>query len=381
MAIKVDKLEQAAKAEEKKVPSLVMELLNRDIKLFGGSFGDKKKEKFYSELQTLLNAGVDIKSVLEIIEQSQAKEDDQALIQSIRESIVKGNLLNEALKESGKFTDYEVNSIKIGEESGKLSEVLYSLHTYFERQIEQKRLVINAVSYPAIVLFTSFGAVFFLMRFVVPMFKDLFKRFNTDLPTVTQWVLGVSEFLTNYFWLILLVIVASVITLISQRKQEWYMRLSSSVLLKVPFFGELVRKIHLAKFCQSLGLLISAKTPVVRSLNLTKGMVDFYPIASVIDEIEREITMGVPLNQCLAKHPVFDKKMLALVKVGEEANQLDKMFDKLYKQYSDEAKYQLNLIGTIVEPVMIVFLGGIVAIILVAMYLPLFKLSSGIYPQ
>lgn len=381
MAINIDKIEQAAKADEKKRPSPVMELLNRDIKLFGSSFGDKKKEKFYSELQTLLNAGVDIKTVLEIIEQSQAKEDDQALIQSIRESIVKGNLLNEALRESGKFTDYEVNSIKIGEESGKLSEVLYSLQTYFERQIEQKRLVINAISYPAIVLFTSFGAVFFLMRFVVPMFKDLFKRFNTDLPTVTQWVLGVSEFLTNYFWLILLVVAASAITLISQRKQEWYMRLTSSILLRVPFFGELVRKIHLAKFCQSLGLLISAKTPVVRSLTLTKGMVDFYPIASAIDEIEREVTMGVPLNQCLAKYPVFDKKMLALLKVGEEANQLDKMFDKLYKQYSDEARHQLNLIGTIVEPVMIVFLGGIVAIILVAMYLPLFKLSSGIYPQ
>ncbi len=381
MAIKIDKLEKAAKAEEKKGPSPVMEFLNRDIKLFGSNFGDKKKEKFYSELQTLLNAGVDIKSVLEIIEQSQAKAEDRELIENIRESLVKGSLLNEALKETGKFTDYEINSIKIGEESGKLSEVLYSLQTYFERQIEQKRLVINAISYPTIVLFTSFGAVFFLMRFVVPMFKDLFKRFNTDLPTVTQWVLGVSEFFTNYFWIVLLVIVASTITLISQRKKEWYLKLTSTILLRVPFFGELVRKIHLAKFCQSLGLLISAKTPMVRSLSLTKGMVDFYPIASAIDEIEAEVTRGIPLSQCLAKYPVFDKKMLALVKVGEEANQLDKMFDKLYKQYSDEAKYQLNLIGTIVEPVMIVFLGGIVAIILVAMYLPLFKLSSGIYPQ
>lgn len=379
LAIKIDHIQQAKKSNKEKKASPVSEFLNKDIKLFKSKFSDKKKEKFYSELQTLLKAGIDIRSALELIEDSQTKESDKLLISDIKEFIVKGGTFNKALKSNSVFTPYEFNSIRIGEESGRLLDVLANIQAYYQRQIEQKRLVINALSYPVIVLLTAFGAVFFLMRFVVPMFKDLFARFNSDLPMVTKVVLSISGFIGDYSLMVILLSIALFVLLYSQRKKEWYLKLSSNLLLRIPYIGDLVKKIHLSRFCQTLSLLISAKTPIVDSLRLTQEMLEYYPIKSSLQEIQERVTKGEALNRCMSDYGIYDKKMIALIRVGEEANQLDKMFDKLYYQYSDETKYQLNLLGTIVEPLMIVFLGGIVAIILIAMYLPLFQLSSGIH--
>lgn len=379
MAIKIDNIPQVKKTTKEKKASPIAEFLNKDIKLLKSKFSDKKKEKLYSELQTLLKAGIDIRSALELIEDSQSKESDKLLINKIKEFIVKGGTFNEALKNNDVFTPYEFNSIKIGEESGRLLDVLSNIQAYYQRQIEQKRLVVNALSYPVIVLLTAFGAVFFLMRFVVPMFKDLFARFNADLPTVTKLVLSISGFIGDYSLIVIFLSIGFFVLLYFQRKKEWYLKLSSAILLRIPYIGNLVRKIHLARFCQTLSLLISAKTPIVNSLKLTQEMLDFYPIKSSLQEIQERVTKGDLLNNCMSDYSIYDKKMIALIRVGEEANQLDKMFDKLYNQYNEETKYQLNLLGTIVEPLMIVFLGGIVAIILVAMYLPLFKLSSGIH--
>ena len=176
----------------------VFDFLNKDIRLFENQLNDKKKERFYSELNILFSAGVDIKTALELIEEEQLKKADKELFGNIRELIVNGGSLSEAIRTTGKFSTYEYYSIKIGEESGRLPEVLEELAVFFSKKIRQKRLVLNALSYPSIVFLTAFGAIFFMMKFIVPMFADVFLRFGGDLPYITKLIIKISKAFSLY---------------------------------------------------------------------------------------------------------------------------------------------------------------------------------------
>lgn len=352
------------------------ELLTRDISLGGNAFGDRKKEMFYLELNILLTAGIDIRSSLEMIEEEQTADKDRRLIAAVKNSLVAGSTLSEAVRNTGKFTDYEYYSLQIGEESGKLPVILKELSGYFQKKIRQRRQIISAFTYPAIVLSTSLAAVFFMLHFIVPMFAEVFRRFGGDLPFITKAVLGASRAASRYGSLGCLLAVAGFLLLRSQRKKDWYRRTATGLLLRLPFLGEMLRKIYLARFCHAMTLLIASKIPILRATALIKKMIGFYPIEASLDKVEADIMNGEPLHKALAAFPVYSKRMVSLVKVGEEVNQLDVFFDKIAQQYSEEVEHQTQLIGSLVEPFMIIFLGIIVGFILVAMYLPLFQMST-----
>ena len=175
-----------------------LDFLNKDIKLFNSGLSDKKKERFYSEMTILFTAGVDVKTALELIEEEQTKNSDKELFGKIREMVIEGRSISSAIEQTGKFSAYEYYSLQIGEESGKLSEVLKDLAGFFAGKIKQKRQIVNALSYPSVILLTAFGAIFFMMRFVVPMFADIFKRFKGDLPAITKLVIRISGWFADY---------------------------------------------------------------------------------------------------------------------------------------------------------------------------------------
>lgn len=356
----------------------LMSILNKDISLFGTGWNDKKKEKFYAELNILFSAGIDIKTALDIIEEQQTKEADKDVINSIKTFLVNGGSLSEALKQTGKFSDYEYYSLKIGEESGRLTEILQDLASYYSIKIKQGRQVMNALSYPIIVLVTAFGAVFFMLKFVVPMFADVFKRFKTELPMMTQIVIKISNAFSEYFFIVFILFLLSAVILFRKRQKEWFRKSSSQLVLKTPVIGAIVHKVYLARFCHSLHLLIGAKTPLLEALNLVKKMVGFYPIEVSIDTISKDILNGSNLHDSMMNYPIYDKRMISLIKVAEEVNKLDLIFEKLTKQYTDEVEHQTSLLSSLLEPILIVFLGFIIAFILVAMYLPLFQLSTAV---
>lgn len=351
-------------------------LLNKDIKLFGESFGNKKKELFYSELSVLISSGVDFKTALEIIEDEQQKEKDKKLMKKIHLSVVGGKSFSEAIFETDQFSEYEYYSIKIGEESGQIIKVLNELSGYFSKRIKQKRQLINALTYPIVITCTAIGAVVFMITFIVPMFADVFKRFNGDLPALTKIIISASNYLSNYILYYLLVLIFFIFILYKSSHTETYKKISSKLLLKMPIFGELFQKIYLARFCQSMNLLIGSKTPITQSIDLVKKMVGFYPLEKSLEEINQRIIKGESLSKCLSEYPIYTKKLVSLIKVAEEINQMDVMFDKLAKQYMDEVEHQTSIIGTLLEPLIIIFLGALVAIILIAMYLPMFQLST-----
>lgn len=352
------------------------DFLNKEIKFFGSSFGDKKKERFYSELAILFTSGVDIRSALELIEEEQTKEKDKLLFSKIKDSITSGAGLSAAIENTGMFSAYEYYSIQIGEESGRLTEVLQELSIFFGKKIQQKRQLTSALSYPAVLLVTSFGVLFFMMKFMVPMFSDVFKRFKGDLPYFTKLIIRLSDAFENYSLYFFIILTLLIIFLYSQRQTIWLRKTSANVLLRTPVIGSMVSKIYLARFCQSMNLLISAKTPLVKAIDLVKKMVGFYPIEASLDIIQEDIMKGQSLHTSLAKFKIYNKRMISLIKVAEEVNQLDTMFSKLAKQYSDEVDHQTSILGSLIEPIMIIFIGLLVGIILVAMYLPMFQMSS-----
>lgn len=356
----------------------IQELLNKDIQLFGSSFNAKKKEALYSELNILLVAGLDVQKSLKLIEDGLKKKKDKALINEIRENLVGGLGLSDAFVKTQKFSEYEVYSIKIGEETGRLNTVLEELTIFYAKSAKFRQQLIGALSYPAFISGFSIMVVFFLLRYLVPLFSDVYKRFGGNLPKLTQYIVSLSDWLSKYSGLLVLSIAAVFIILFWQKQEVWFRRLSSNFLVKLPIFGSIVKKIYLARFCQSMSLLLGSKVSLLNVIELVRKMVGFYPIEMSLLMVEREILNGSLLNEALAKSKFYPPQLIALIKVGEEAGNLDMMFNKLAVQYNQDVDDRTKVIGTLIEPILIITLGFVVGVVLIAMYLPLFQMSTGL---
>jgi type IV pilus assembly protein PilC len=354
----------------------LLDLLGREISFGSIELPDKKKEYLYLELSALLLAGINLKSALELMSADQQKENDQKLYAAIQSAVLGGDSFSAALKKTDKFSLYEVFSLQIGEESGKLVEVLQDLAKYYKSKIMQRRKIISALTYPLIVLSTSLGAVFFMLKFVVPMFADVFKRFGGKLPWITEKIMGISLGLERYFWIMLLLVLTSAAAVYSIRKTQRYRAFISQVVLRIPVAGDMVQKIYLARFCNSMRLLISAKLPLLQAIALIRQMISYYPLESSLQKVEKDIMSGRSLHESLQQFPIYPPKMIQLIKIGEETNQMDTFFARIADQYVEEIEYKSATLSSVMEPLIIIFLGLIVGTILISMYLPLMQMSN-----
>ncbi|MGY3214540.1 type II secretion system F family protein [Mucilaginibacter sp. HD30] len=354
----------------------ISSFLNREISFGSKELPDKKKEYLYMELSSLLQAGINLKSSLELVAADQQKPQDKDLFRQIQEAVLKGTALSNALQQTGKFSLYEVYSLQIGEETGKIIEVLADLAKYYQSKIRQRRKIVSALTYPCIVMATSLGAVFFMLKFVVPMFGDVFKRFGGELPWITAKILDMSQALENSFSYIVLIFGAITVFIAESRNKQWFRCRASAVILKVPIVGSLVQKIYLARFANVMRLLINARLPLLRAIALIRQMISYYPVEASLLKIEQEIMNGKSLHQSMQQFDIYPSKMIQLIKVGEETNQLDHFFGKISEQYVEEVEFKTAALSSLMEPLIIVFLGLMVGVILVAMYLPLFQMSN-----
>src|SRR5665213_2884677 len=235
---------KAVKSAPKDENGGLIALLNRDISFGSKELNDKKKEYLYLELSSLLQAGIDLKTSFELMTDDQQKERDKELYKRIQHAVLSGTAFSEALHQTGKFSLYETFSLQIGEESGKLVEVLGDLAKFYQQKIKQRRKIISSMSYPVIVMSTSLGAVFFMLKFVVPMFGSVFKRFGGHLPWITEKIIGVSNAMSNNFWKGALLLILVVAFILFTRKTERFREIFSKILLRTPLVGNLVRKIY-----------------------------------------------------------------------------------------------------------------------------------------
>lgn len=340
------------------------------------TFSDKAKEEFYKEFASLLDSGIDIQRTLSILVEEQSNKKVLAILEQVLESLVTGSSLSEALKETGHFTAYEYQSIKIGEETGRLHIILTHLSEYFTNKVKLRRQLVSVFTYPAFVIVITIGVLYFMLNSVVPMFEDVFDQFGQELPTLTQKIIGVSKHFSTFLMYFLLALLAIIVYGYSQRKEPWFRSFTSTAVLRMPIFGKLMKKIYLARTCQSLSLLLGSKTPLVTSISLVEEMIGFYPLEKALENIRGEIVKGGSFHSGLAQYSIFDKRLVSLTKIAEETNQLDTTFNRLSKQYQEDIEFRTKLIGTIIEPMIIVVIGLVVGVIMVAMYLPMFNLSN-----
>lgn len=340
------------------------------------TFSDKQKEIFYRELGMLLKSGVDFKKALEIVSQQVNKKKEKELILELKDKIVHGKSIYESMMESKQFSPYEYYSVQIGEETRKLEEVLTELQKYFNRKIQMRRQIVSVLTYPAIVMMVTVLVLYFMLNKVVPMFSSVFRQFGSELPKSTQYIIKVSNHSGTLFLLFLLTIIGLVVTHFMLKEKDNYRKFVSTLILRIPYFGNLIRKIYISRFCQSMKLLITSKTTLLTSLSLTSKMIGFYPIEKSIETIKDDITKGASLHESLRKHSIYENKLVSMVEVAEQINQLDTMFERLTEQYNEEINHQTKMIGVILEPMIIIVIGIIVGVIMVSMYAPMFDLSK-----
>ena len=357
------------------IPKSKKSFLEQDIQLFN-TFNSKKKEAFYNDLEILLRAGVDLRKAFEILLEEQQGQKDEIFYEEIYNHILSGKSLADALKSTGKFSDYEYYSIIIGEEANLLIEILVELKKYYKKKTDIRKQIVSVLSYPAFVFVVTIVIVSFLLTSLVPMFAKLYKQFDSELPELTQFIVYVSENI-GYFAAVFFGGLAGLILLYYNiHKQEWFRKMSAQIVLKIPLVGDYIKKIHITRFTSSLQLLLVAKTPLVKSLKLTKSMNSFYPLDGILEDVITKITKGSSLHEGLKQHSFFSNRFISLVKVGEETNELDTMLTKLSEQFYDDLEHQSKIFGKLMEPIMLLVIGGFVGVIVMAIYLPMFNLGN-----
>ena len=330
MAFKLENIEKENSTEE----FAIQKILQTEINLFGSKFSNKKKYDFYLELSVLLGAGITIKEALSLLLENQEKENDKKLYEKILNDIIQGKSFSLAVMETGKFSEYEYYSLKIGEETGNTAKITEQLGIFFERKNEQKRIVIAALTYPLIILSTAILVIIFMLSYVVPMFQDIFKQNSVELPWITRMIISLSKFLKNYgFYFLLLVSIISLGFKFFSRNYN-FRRYSQTLALKIPVFGKFIKKVYLAQFTQAVSLLTSSKIPILNSIQLVSKMIEFVPLQEDLIKVEQGIMKGLSLNESMRNLKMFDNKMISLVKVSEETNQTDFVFKQLNEQYN-----------------------------------------------
>lgn len=343
---------------------------------FQRGFTDKKKEKIYRELSTLLSSGVTLKKSVQITLQQAKEKKITEIIQQIYENIVEGKSLHVAMEITQKFSTYELYSVKIGEETNNLNKIFSELQLFFNRKIQMRRQIISISAYPIFVVIIAVAVLTFMLKSVVPMFGKVFKQFGKELPELTKNII----YLSNNFTLILVIFLLIFVFFLSfhklYRESNFYRNFSSTITLKIPFLGSLIRTIYLARFCQTLSLLLGSKLPLLESLDLIKKIIGYYPLESTIDFIKKDIITGKSFGESMETHKIYDRSLVSMLKVAEEVNELDLMLHKVSEQYAKEIEFKTKTFGVIMEPLIITIIGALVGIIMIAMYLPMFDLSK-----
>ncbi|NVK03788.1 MAG: type II secretion system F family protein [Flavobacteriia bacterium] len=350
------------------------QFLNMDIG--GSSLGAKFKFDFYKDLALLLDSGVTLSDSLSLIFEEQSSRKAKDTIGILLDSVSKGETFRAAMEAAGVFSKYEYTTASMGELSGMLSLVLSRLGDYFEAQIAQKRLIIGAAIYPVIVLLTAVGAISFLLIFMIPMFKDVFGRNANELPAITQFMISSSEILSACIPYLLLITTLFSIAHLRWRSSTSYRLFRYRMLDKIPIVGAILKKNAMMRWSSAMHLMLSTGVTLSDAINMSIS-IDMHPhLTRDLRLASQDILVGKSLSDSLSSSATVSARMALVLKVAEESNRLSEVFYDLSTRYENELKHQSKLISTVLEPLIIAFLGLVVGTILLAMYLPIFEMSS-----
>lgn len=339
---------------------------------------NKQKAALFHELHLFFEAGLDLKNALALLIQETKDKKQKSVYLSINNAVLNGSTLAEALKASGLFVPYEIYSLSMGEATGNLALSTSKLSQFYNRKIKLRSQLVGALTYPMFILILTVGVLFFMLSVVVPMFADIFDRFDSELPAITLYVLQASEYFKAYGMYFLILGIISGIALKQALKKDQVKFWLAKAYIKVPIYGALIKQIETNKFYQSMSMMLQSHVTMLEAIKMSKEIVTFLPLKYGLNQVETDLFNGVELNRSLSTIDFFPDKDLLLIKIGEELNQLYNVFDQLTVQYQDSIDQKSAISAKMIEPVLIVIVGGLVGFILVAMYLPLFQLSTSI---
>ena len=345
----------------------------------GPVFPSSEKQQFYHLLAVLLESGLSLVDGLDVIIGQTKKANVKEIISNLEEDLKKGHSFAESMAHQGNtFSGFEIYSIGAGEQTGRMTEIVQRLAHFYEKKIKLHRKLIQALSYPIAVIIISFFVVGFMMAFVVPMFQDIFARFDAELPALTEFIISVSSFFQANWGFILLSLGIMGLGIWSLRNNQWLIKWSSHLIIRLPLIGKLLMKIHLARLCYMLSLLLTSKVNLDKALAIMKDLLTFYPFKTTFETIRQEVVDGKSLNEAFKQHSIYPDYLHQIIRIGEESATLGKMLGKLANRLEDESETGVGQLTQFLEPVLILFLGGMVAIILISMYLPMFKLTGSV---
>lgn len=349
------------------------------VKLKHKHYGVKESDLvlFCRQLATLLGAGVTILKSLEIILKQVASSKLYNILKSMIKDMEAGLGLHEAMaKHSSIFSDLWVNLVESGEASGNLAVVLNRLAGYLERNAEFKKKVISALIYPIILMTAGFGALLFLSIKIIPTFAELFKGFNMTLPLLTQILVSISFALRRFFLPIIVLIAAVIFMFRAYIKTKNGRFIFESYLLKMPLFGAFFQALVIERFSSEISTLIESGVPILYSLEITEHSVGNLVMAGIVRRIKENVREGKPLSQQMEKSGFFEPMVVQMVAVGEEIGELAQMFKKINAYYEEYVTTFLGRFTTMFEPLILLFMGGVIGIMVIGMFLPIFKLAS-----
>jgi type IV pilus assembly protein PilC len=351
----------------------------KDLTLPG--FGKKVSEKdlvlFTRQFSTMIDAGLPLVQCLDILSKQTENKTFSKTIVEIKNDVEAGATFADALRKYPKiFDDLYVNLVAAGELGGVLDSTFARLAGYIEKARSLKGKVKSAMIYPAAIVFVAISVIIFLMIFVIPVFAQMFLDFGGTLPWPTQAVIWLSNFVKNYVLFSIPVSIVAVFVFKQYYRTESGKRLVHRILLKTPVFGPLLQKAAIARFSRTLSTLMGSGVPILDSLDITARTAGNKVLEDAVLASIGSIKEGQTLATPLAKHRVFPPMVVQMVEIGDVTGELDSMLSKLADFYEEEVDRAVEALTALLEPMMMVFLGTVLGFIIVAMYLPIFKMAS-----
>jgi type IV pilus assembly protein PilC len=351
--------------------------VHKDLKLPGLSDRIKLKDiaVFSRQFATMINSGLSLLRSLNILAEQTESKPLANIVNQIRMDVETGSSLSQALAKHPKaFSRLYVSMVRAGEVGGALDSVLLRLADTIEKQVELRRKVKSAMTYPVVVAALVLIIVTAMLLFVIPMFQNIYKELGGTLPAPTQILIKISNICRNFWWAIFIVEIGGVIAFkkwinSEDGRQKW-----DAIKLRIPIFGKLVRKTALARFSRTLSALVRSGVPILESLDIVAETSGNYVVANAVRDTQAAVKRGEPLSRKLEDHEVFPPMVVQMMAVGEETGALDEMLDKIADFYDQEVEATVDALTSLIEPLLIVVMGVCVGGMIISLYLPMFNI-------
>lgn len=334
---------------------------------------------FSRQMATMISSGVPLVQSLSIMQKQIENPSLAKIVKSIRTDVEGGLGFSDAVAKFPKvFSKLYLNLIRAGEISGTLDTILDRISIFLEKELELRGKIKSAMTYPTIVMVFALGITYFLLTTIVPQFASILTQLGAKLPGITLFLMAASDFLQHRAWVLLIVaaIVYGIYTVVYSRPDG--RRLIDGIKLKLPVFGTLIRRSAIASFARTFGLLLASGVNIIESLDITKGTADNAIVEDSLENSKNAVMGGDQMSNSLAVSPVFPPMVVSMIAIGEETGALDDMLNKIADYYDREVEEAIESLTASIEPIMIVFLGGIVGTIVAGMFLPMFAIIGAL---